>query len=70
MLENPTDIFNIIGNSFAEIRFKPLYLSNHSELVTCTFEISFPTTTNTMSSYNIELPPRSRYIYVHYTENV
>jgi len=70
MLEKPTDIFNIIGNSFAEIRFKELYLSNHSELVTCTFEISFATTTNTISSNNIELPPRSRFIYVHNNENV
>jgi len=70
MLENPPDNLNVLGNSFAEIRFKELYLSNHLELVTCTYEISFPTTTNTISSNNTELLHRSRYIYVHYTENV
>ena len=64
MLENPTANLNILGYSCAKIRFKRLYLSNQSELVTCKYELSFLTTTNTVTSHSIELHPRSPCIYV------
>ena len=70
MLQNPTSNLNVLDNPFAEIKFKQIYHSNHSELGTFTYELSFPTMTNTTTSNNIELPHSSRYIYVHYTENV
>ena len=68
MLQNPTANFNVQRNSFAEIWFKQLYLSNHSELLTCTYELSFPTTTNTVNSYNIKLPASSPCTYVRCKE--
>jgi hypothetical protein len=40
-------------------------LRNHSELITCTYEHSFLTTTNTTTSHSTELPPESPCIYVH-----
>ena len=49
----------------SKIRFKQLYLSNHSELITGTYEHSFFTTTNTVTSHSIELHNRPPYIYVH-----
>ena len=56
MPENPTVTLNVLGNFCAKITFKHLYLSNHSELVTGTYELSFLTTTNTITTRNAELP--------------
>ena len=70
MLHNPTSNLNVLDNPFAEIKFKQIYHSNHSELGTFTYELSFATTTNTITSNNIEIPRRSRRIYVHSTEKV
>jgi len=39
MLKNPTTKLNVLGYSCAKIRFKQLYLSNHSELITGTYEL-------------------------------
>ena len=46
------------------------YLSTHSELVTCTYELSFLTTTNTITSHSTELPAESPCIYVHGSEKI
>jgi len=72
MLENPTANLSVLCNSSVKIRFKQLYLSNHSELVTCiqVYELSFPTMTNTIIYYSNELPPESPYIYVHWSEKI
>ena len=42
MIQNPTSNLNVLENTFAEIRFKQLYFSNHSVLDTFTYELSFP----------------------------
>ena len=54
MLKNPSANLNVLCNCCAMIGFKQLYLSNHSELVTCIYELSFPTMTNTITSHNID----------------
>jgi hypothetical protein len=56
MLENPTANPTVLGYSCAKVRFKQHCLSNHSELITGTYELSSLTTTNTITSNNIELP--------------
>jgi hypothetical protein len=68
MLENPTTKLSVLSYSCAKIRFKQLCLSNHPQLVKGTYELSFPSMTNTITSHNIEIHPRSHYIYVHCTE--
>jgi hypothetical protein len=68
MLENPTTNLNVLGYCCAKIRFKQLYLSNHSELITCTYELPFLTKTYTITSHNTELHPISPCIYVYCTE--
>ena len=65
MLENPTDTHSVLGYSCTKIRFKQLYLGNHSELITGTYELSFLTTNNTVISHSIELPTESPCIYVY-----
>jgi len=70
MLENPTDTLNVLGYSCAKITFKQLYLGNHSELVTSTYELSFLTMTNTVTSHSIELPAESPCIYVQGSEKI
>jgi len=64
----PTSMY--FGCCCAKIRFKQLYLSNHSQLVTCTYELSFLTTTNTITSHSIEIPLESPCIYVHGSEKI
>jgi hypothetical protein len=39
MLENPTANISALSNSCARIRFKQFYLSNHSELITCSYKL-------------------------------
>ena len=56
MLENPTANLNVLSISCAKISVKQLYHINHSEFVTGTYELSFLTKTNTITSYSIELP--------------
>jgi hypothetical protein len=70
MLENPIASLNILGYSCAKIRFKQLYLSNASELITGTCELSFLTTTNIITCHSIELTPESPSMYVHFTEKI
>ena len=62
MLENPTANLSVLCVSCAKIGFKQLYLSNHTELVTCTYELYFPTMTNTITSHSIDL---TLYIILH-----
>jgi hypothetical protein len=68
MLENPITNPSVFRHSCAKIRFKQLYLSNHPELLTCTYELSFPTMTITITSHNKGLLLRTPYIHVHCTE--
>jgi len=70
MLKNPTDTLNVLGFSCAKIRFKQIYLGNHSELITDIYELAFLTTNNTVRSHSIELPPESPCIYVHGSEKL
>ena len=63
MLENPIATLNVLSISCAKIRYKQIYLGNHSELITVTYEISSLTTTNTIISHNIELPLESSLVW-------
>ena len=65
MLKNPAANLSVLFNSCAKIGFKQLYLSNQSESVTCKYELSFLTTTNTITSHSTDLLPESPCIYVH-----
>jgi len=65
MLENPTVTLNLLGYSCAKITFKQLYLGTHSELITGTYELSFLTTSITVTSHSTELPPESPCVHVH-----
>jgi len=66
--KNPSPTSTYFANSCTKIRFKQLYLGNNSELIICTYKLSFLTMTNTINSHNTELPPESPYNDVHCTE--
>jgi len=70
MLENPTATLIILGYSCAKITFKQLYLGNHSELITGTYELSFLKTSITVTSHSTELPPESPCVHVHGSKKI
>jgi CHAT domain-containing protein len=63
MLENPTATLNVFDSSCAKMTYKHVYLANHSELITGTYELSFLTIANNITSHNTELPPESPLVW-------
>ena len=63
MLENPTATLNVFDSSCAKMTYKHVYLANHSELITGTYELSFLTMINIITSHNIQIHPESSLVW-------